>query len=324
MSAIRQQGRVNENTVLIDIGMYGVAGATAVYLIEGSRKCLIDGGTRTGARSIIKVLRQLDAFPPDIIVVTHSHYDHTQGTPILQREAAKEGKVIEVMASQAAIPLLKDQSWNEVYNAGPYENIREVTPLKENDIIDLGNTNLRVYEVPGHCKDHIAIMDEKLKNIFIGDAIGDKIADNSFLPPFMPPYWDPDAFLSTINKLKHIDYGSLCLAHFGYIYGEESKQILDEAVRVYETWWRLFDENADKLQDINYMTERVIADIKPGIPEIKILSLKLKVLFSLMTGWQRLVRKPAQPLGELLLRGILKQLADGYKTYTSSNKQPES
>ena len=92
MSAIRQPGRVNENTTLIDIGMYGVAGATALYLIEGDRKCLIDGGTRTEARRIIKVLRQLDAFPPDIIMVTHSHYDHTQGIPIMRREAAKEGK----------------------------------------------------------------------------------------------------------------------------------------------------------------------------------------------------------------------------------------
>ena len=315
MSAIRQQGRVNESTVLIDIGMYGVAGATAVYLIEGDRKCLIDGGTRTEAHRLIKVLRQLGAFPPDFIVVTHSHYDHTQGIPILRWEAAKEGKTIEVLASQTAIPLLEDQSWNEVYDAGPYKDIQDVTPLKEDDIIDLGTTTLRIYEVPGHSKDHIAIMDEKYRNIFVGDAIGNKVADNTFLPPFVPPYWDPHAFLSTINKLKHIDYDSLCLAHFGYIYGEESKHILDEALLVYETWWQLFDENADKLEDINYIIETVMAKIKPGIPEIKILSLKLKVLFALMTGWQKLVRKGSQPLGVLLLRGILEQLATGYKTY---------
>ena len=51
MSAIRQPGRISENTTLIDIGMYGVAGAAAVYLIEGDKKCLIDGGTRTEAPS---------------------------------------------------------------------------------------------------------------------------------------------------------------------------------------------------------------------------------------------------------------------------------
>ncbi len=315
MSATRQPGKINDITTLIDIGMYGVAGATAVYLIEGDRKCLIDSGTRTEANRIIKVLRKLGAFPPDIIIVTHSHHDHAQGTPVLRREAAREGKEIKVLASHIAVPLLEDQSWNKVYGTGPYVDIQDVTPLKEGDIIDLGTTTLRIYEVPGHCKDHIAIMDEKYRNIFVGDAIGDKIADNSFLPVFMPPYWDPHAFLSTLNKFKNINYDSLCLAHFGHIYGEESKQILDEALLVYETWWQLFDENADKLEDIDYMIKTVLSNIKLGIPEIKILSLKIKVLFVLMTSWQKLARKKPQPLGVLLLRGIIKQLAMGYNTY---------
>ena len=46
MPAIRQPGRINDSTTLIDIGMYGVAGLAAVYLISGRKKCLIDGGTR--------------------------------------------------------------------------------------------------------------------------------------------------------------------------------------------------------------------------------------------------------------------------------------
>jgi len=43
MPAIRQPGRISENTTLIDIGMYGVAVAAAVYLIEGDKKCLLMG-----------------------------------------------------------------------------------------------------------------------------------------------------------------------------------------------------------------------------------------------------------------------------------------
>jgi glyoxylase-like metal-dependent hydrolase (beta-lactamase superfamily II) len=319
MSAIRQQGRINENTVLIDIGMYGVAGATAVYLIQGDKKCLIDGGTRTEAHRLIRTLRKLGAFPPDMIIVTHSHYDHAQGIPILQRQAAKAGKQIEILASEQAIPLLEDQSWNEVVSEGPFEGVKNVTPLKEGDTIDLGKITLKIYDVPGHCKDHIAILDEKNKNIFIGDAIGNKIADHTFLPPFMPPFWDPDAFLSTINKLKQIDYDSCCLAHFGYIYGDEAKLILDEGLEVCDTWWQLFDKNAEKLDDIEYMIETIMQEISPDVPDIKILSLKLKVLFTLMTTWQKLARKKHQPVGVLLLHGILKQLAAGYKTY----KKPE-
>jgi glyoxylase-like metal-dependent hydrolase (beta-lactamase superfamily II) len=315
MAAIRYPGKINENTTLIDIGMYGVAGAAAVYLVEDDKKCLVDGGTRTEASRLVKTLRQMDAFPLDIIIATHAHYDHVQGIPLLRKEAARKGKRIEVLASQKAIPLLEDQSYNKVFDAGPYEGIQDVTPLKEGDTVDLGGITLRIYEVPGHSEDHIAILDEKNRNIFVGDAIGDKVGDDTFLPPFMPPSWDPDAFLSSINKLKQVDYESLCLSHFGYIYGDEAKSILDEAVLTCETWWQLFERNAAKLDDVDYMLEVVLKEIAPGIPEIRILSLKLKVLFGLMTGWRKLVRQRPQPIGELLLRGILEQLAKGYKTY---------
>jgi len=315
VSAIRQPGRVNENTTLIDIGMYGVAGASAVYLIEGDKKCLIDGGTRTEASRLVKSLRELDAFPPDIIIATHAHFDHTQGIPILRKEAARDQKTIEVLASHNAISLLEDQSYNEVFDVGPYEKIQDVKPLKEDDTIDLGGIILSIYEVPGHSRDHIAILDEKNRNIFVGDTIGYKIADHMFLPPFMPPSWDTDSFLSSINKLKQIDYQSLCLAHFGYIYEDEAKSILDEAVLTYETWWQLFEKNADKLDDIAYMLEAVMTEINPGIPEIKILSLRLRVLFALITGCLKLVRKRPRPVGKLVLSGMLEWLAKGYRMY---------
>ena len=45
MCAIRMPGPINENTTLIDIGMFNAFGITAVYLVRGEKKCLIDGGT---------------------------------------------------------------------------------------------------------------------------------------------------------------------------------------------------------------------------------------------------------------------------------------
>ena len=88
LTAIRKQGKITENTTLIDAGLFDVTGTTAVYLIEGDKKCLIDGGTRNAASRIIKILNDLNAFPPDIIILTHSHWDHTQAIPILRKKAA--------------------------------------------------------------------------------------------------------------------------------------------------------------------------------------------------------------------------------------------
>ena len=314
MTALRETGKVNENSYLIDIGMMGVAGVTAVYLIEDEKRCLIDGGTKGEASRIINFLKRQNAFPPDIIIVTHSHWDHTQGIPLIRKEAAKLGKTIEIVASEKAIPLLADQSYNNIFEAKAYENIVEVTPVKEGDSIDIGRTTLRIFEVPGHNKDHIAILDEKNKNIFIGDSIGDKVGDNTFLPPFMPPFWDRESFLSTIEKYKQLNYDSLCLAHFGFVYGAESRSILDEAVSICDTWWQLFERNADRLDDTDHLTEAIFKEIRPAPINPEIVSLKLKVLAGLMTTGARLFGKEPKPLFEYLLKGIVAWLAKGYKT----------
>ncbi len=319
MAAIRETGKINENTTLIDIGMFGVSGSTAIYLIEDEKKCIIDGGTRAEAKRIINMLNERRAFPPDMVIVTHSHYDHTQAIPAMRKEAEKAGKTIEVMASETAIPLLEDQSYNDVFESGPYENIRDVTPLKEGDSIAIGKTTLQIFEVPGHHKDHIAILDEKNKNIFVGDSIGYKVGDNTFLPPFMPPFWDTASFHATIDKLKQINYESLCLAHFGYIYGDEAKHILDEAVETYETWWQVFDNNADKLDDIDYMMGVILKEINPTPANLEIVSLKLKFLAGLMTALSKLLRKEPKPLHGHLLQGIVEWLAKGYRIYKTQS-----
>ena len=319
MSAIRQPGKINANTTLIDIGMLDVRGLTAVYLIQGARKCLIDGGTRKEAPRLVKMLSELDAFPPDLIIVTHPHWDHAQGIPWLRQEAARQGKKIEVLASTEAIPLLADASFNDVFGGGPYDSIRDVTAIREGDSIDLGGIALRIYNIPGHCRGHVAILDEKNGNVFVGDAIGDKVSDALFIPPFMPPTWDPDAFLSSVNKLRQLPYESLCLAHFGCIQGSEAKSILDEALDTCNTWWRWCESNADRLSDTNYLLQAMRKEINPGIPVLKPMTLRLSLLLGLVTAAATVMGRKTAVIDKLALGDALKWLATGYRTYRSTH-----
>ena len=264
MTAIRKEGKINDDTTLIDIKMFGVPSITAIYLIESGKTCLIDGGTHTEARKILKQLKELNAFPPDLIIITHSHWDHCQAIPFLCQRAKKEGKKIEILASVEAIPNLRDQSYNEIFGTGPFNNIEEeIIPLKEGDIIDLDGITLKVIETPGHMTDHISIFDQKNQNLFVGDTFGDKVSDIVFIPPFMPPYWDKDAFLNSIAKLKKIDFDTISLAHFGTLDKYESKNILDESVSNFDHWWTKFEENIDYLDDIPYMIDNVFSDLIP-------------------------------------------------------------
>ena len=92
MPILRQPGKINVNTTLIDVEWMRVPGILGMYLIEnddGSKKCLIDGGTGTEARRLVKKLEKLNAFPPDIIIITHSHFDHTQGIPYFRKKKSE-------------------------------------------------------------------------------------------------------------------------------------------------------------------------------------------------------------------------------------------
>jgi glyoxylase-like metal-dependent hydrolase (beta-lactamase superfamily II) len=310
MTAIRRSGKINEDTTLIDYGLHGVSRVGAVYLIQAGKTCLIDGGTRDGAGRMLKALRGIKAFP-DTVIITHSHWDHCQAIPALRKQAARLGKEIKVLASERAVPLLEDQSWSEP----GCENITGVTPLEEGDVVDLQGVTLRILDTPGHCKDHIAVLDEKNRNIFVGDAIGVKVGDNVFVPPFFLPFWDRDAYYATIGKLKQVDYDTLCLAHYGYIYGDEAKSILDESVVTYERWWQLFEQNVEKLDDLDYMLEVISRGTGLAPIDYDILSPRLRLLFGLMTGWNKLVRKKPQPIGALIARSTLASLITAYKTY---------
>lgn len=316
MSAIRRPGRLNDNTWLVDVGMYGIRGITAVYLIRGARTCLVDAGLPSTASHLLEALRRLGAFPPDLIICTHPHSDHALGIPSLRQEASKLGRSIEVLAGAAAIPLLADGSFGDLLSDRRQESIQEVTPVGEGDTIDLDGVTLRIYEVPGHSQGHIAVLDERNSTIFVGDAVGYKPTDDIFVPGFMPPSWDPNAFLSSLEKLRRLPYETMCLAHFGCISGAEARSILDEAVDVYQRWWRFFEMHADRLDDTDYLLAAMRTEIQPGIPALTPVSLGSRFLLSLTLAGAAVVGRRITIIDKLAYGDLVRDLARGYRMYT--------
>ena len=153
---------INDDVALIDSGWEKVIGLAATYLVKGEKTCLIDGGTREGSKDMLKSLKALNVQFPDYIILTHSHYDHTQGVPVIREAARKAGKEIEIYAHESGINRLADQSFNKVFDEkATYYNIPDVHPLKNGDEIDLEGNKLQILEAPGHIPDHIVILEEK-------------------------------------------------------------------------------------------------------------------------------------------------------------------
>ncbi len=272
MTAIREPGPINDNTYLIDAIHAGISGGYAVYLLKGKTggTCLIDAGTRESAPLIYDRLKEFDAWPVDRIIITHSHWDYTQGVGFLREKASESEQSIEVMASEKALPFLADQSYNICFNEdqAPFSDITDVTPLKDGERLDVGpDVSLEILATPGHMDDHISILDLSNGNIFVGDAIGMKWLDNFTVCNANSSFWNEDKFLKTLARLKTTDYKSLSLAHFGCLKDDEARQFPDETLAMYRQWMEFFEENHERIDDISFLSELMYRRIYPQTPE---------------------------------------------------------
>jgi glyoxylase-like metal-dependent hydrolase (beta-lactamase superfamily II) len=324
LNAIREAGKINDNTTLIDFGMKGAAGAGAVYYVNGGKSCLIDaGGNKGEAKRILAFLEANNMKIPDYVILTHSHYDHCEGIHALRDAAERENHRMEVFASETEIPLLEDASYNKVFHPNEtFENIHDVTALKDGATLDLGGTTLRVIYTPGHTPGHISILDEQTKNIFVSCCLGLKLADNSFIPPFMPPFWDMDAYLKSVDRLKQEEFDSMCLAHFGYIFGDEAHSILDESVSNCRNWWTVFQsaEEEGKLDDVDYLTGRILSETGMEYPDIGLVDPKLKYGLKMINATRRIRGKDSLLAAEVFMQdSVIPWLTKGYKISTGAD-----
>ena len=136
--------RIDQNTWRIEDG------AVRFYLFCGSdRAALIDTGMNVPvARRIAESITSLKL----ILINTHGDPDHISGN----------GAFDEVFMSAA-----------EEENYRAYGGTGKVIPVKEGDVIDLGNRPLEVIDIPGHTPGSIALLDLNNRILVSGDSVQD-------------------------------------------------------------------------------------------------------------------------------------------------------
>ncbi|MFW9865511.1 MAG: MBL fold metallo-hydrolase [Candidatus Thorarchaeota archaeon] len=229
MVFIHKEGKFNDNSYLIDGYLFGAPRSLALYVVENHGvRMLIDTSGAEMAERIVNKLKEFNIYPIHKIFLTHTHWDHTAGVNKLK--ALMKDVDIEVLASENGVEKLLDPTpMNDIFEVS-VEPLEDVVPLKEHDIINLDGLKLEVFNFFGHTMDSIALLDEKNKNIFTGDAVIDKSGYTYAQPTFMPPEFNEPELLKSFQKLRNLKnkLNSITLAHFGVWTDNDFDMILEE------------------------------------------------------------------------------------------------
>ena len=146
------------------------------FLLCGKEKAaLVDSGMNTpNAREMAESLTDL----PLILINTHADSDHISGN----------GAFEEFYMSPA-----EEENYRQNGGKGT------ILPVKEGDLIDLGDRPLRIIDIPGHTPGSIAILDENYRVLISGDSVED---GNVFM---FGRFRDIDRYIESMRHLAEYD-----------------------------------------------------------------------------------------------------------------------
>ena len=230
-----KKGKINANTFLLDSFLFAQKESMACYLVKGSKKvALIDASGKSEGKTIAKQIKELN-LEPDILILTHSHWDHADGASNIRKIFPN----IEIMASKTAVETLKNATeFNKGFSdfASKSKPLTGVSPLNDEEVIDLGDLELTIFETPGHTNCSISIIDQKNKILFAGDSFGYPMNEKLFFAPIMPPEFSKTTLIKSINKISALNYTSICAAHFGCLRDDYATDFLDLAQKKCDFW----------------------------------------------------------------------------------------
>jgi glyoxylase-like metal-dependent hydrolase (beta-lactamase superfamily II) len=192
-----------------------------LYVVRGERNVLIDCAILAKAGEIE---RNLEALLGDaaiaMVLLTHSHYDHTGACSRLQEkysfEIVASRRTKEILENDKAVAFIDDlnQKFKRILNdrsPSVFTKPRAIRAVGENDRIPLpGGQFFEVFETPGHTRCSISFLLQPEKILFPGDAAGVMETDGKIKPLFLSSYTQ---YERSLEKLLALDAEVLALAH---------------------------------------------------------------------------------------------------------------
>lgn len=191
----------------------GVGLSSNIYTIGKNPITLIDTGNGEKINAITPKLKALELNPSNITqtVITHSHPDHTGGLSEL-------------------LSITKPKIMVHIEDSNPIEEEakQKISRLKDTDIINAENCQLKVISTPGHTNGSICLYNPERKLLFSGDTV---FAEGGFGRTDLET-GDSRQMVESLEHLAKLDVNILLPGHDKIILENASKwirQSFDEA-----------------------------------------------------------------------------------------------
>ena len=253
---------IGNGITLIDSG-YMQGGIAAIYLMEHAGQCaIIETGTSHSVAIVLDVLESKNLKPEDVayIIPTHVHLDHAGGAGELMHHCKNARLVIHPYGARHMIdPGKLEAGTKAVYGEAQFQALYgSLRPVDKNRIIeapdnfmlDFNARELTFLDTPGHARHHFCIYDKHSQGIFTGDTFG-----LSYPPltsaegtPFIfatstPVQFDPEALISSIDRLISLKPTIIYLTHFGTI--KPTADVVKQLKHSIQAFVRIALENKD-------------------------------------------------------------------------------
>jgi len=266
--------RLSDGVRMIDTGMLGHEGHTAVFVIEGRETALVESGLSTTRERVKRELAS-EGVEPDYIVPTHLHLDHAGATGFLAEEydatvvchPNAHDYLVDAEKVERLVKSVRRAVGGlaEAYGtAKPVEG--EVRVLEDGEELDLGGRTLEAAHVHGHAPHQFALFDDETRSLFPADEAGMWL-DDELVHTTPPPNFDLETNLESLDRLARYDATGLVYTHFG-ARGEDEKDVrdaLEQYRRVLTDWVESVEEAYGRLGDKEAVADEIIA--QAGFPE---------------------------------------------------------
>lgn len=193
--------------------IYGTGGSSNSYLIEDRVRAMIDPGSNP------EQLKRISQDDVSMLINTHCHYDHIANNALFSHAKICVHS-LDAGAVEFADPYL---TISALAGAG-LRRVRVGQRLKDGDVLELGETRLRVIHTPGHTPGSICLYDEKGKALITGDLLFDEGIGRTDLPG-----GDPGKQRASIERVSRLGVRHVLPGH-GKVSGPEAvKQALELA-----------------------------------------------------------------------------------------------